>query len=169
MFDVDINDKIYQTLIELVELSFNTGGTLLFEGQVVIEDDSFVGKNVHMNAKFLLLLGGGGSRKVPIPWRRSKNVQNESYTGGSAEYSDALKFEAKVDVVVYGFMWNKEYNLKDFTLKFQFRVGQDSPSDWYETSRTPADIQTEDQYHFIDFQDFGIKGVKVSAGEFFDI
>lgn len=71
-----------------------------------------------MNAKFLLLTGESSLRKIPIPWRRSSNVQNESYTSASAEYSDALKFHAKVDVVIYGFMWNKEYNKKDFTLKF---------------------------------------------------
>lgn len=71
-----------------------------------------------MNSKFLLLSVESLSRKIPIPWRRSSNVQNESYTGASAEYADALMFKAKCDVVIYGFMWNKEYNKKDFTLKF---------------------------------------------------
>lgn len=77
-----------------------------------------MGSNVHMNAKILLLGSEGGSRKTPIPWRRSSHVQNDSYTGCYADNSDALKFKAKVNLIVYGFMWNKEYNLKDFTLKF---------------------------------------------------
>ena len=118
IFEVEISDKIVDTIADLVNTSFSVGGQILFDGHAIGEDDTFVGKNVQMNDKILMLSGAGGSRKIPVPWRRSKNVQNESYTGASAECSDALIFKAKANVVVYGFMWNKEYNKKDFTLKF---------------------------------------------------
>lgn len=96
-------------------------------------------------------------RVTPIPWRRSPNVQNDSYTHGSSSNSDALKFKARVNVKVYGFMWNRDYQGKDFTLTFQFRVNEGEPSDWYEVSRTPSDIVTEDtKFHYIDFQDLGL-------------
>jgi hypothetical protein len=40
-------------------------------------------------------MGKGGSLRVtPIPWRRSPNVQNDSYTSGNANCPDALKFKA---------------------------------------------------------------------------
>jgi hypothetical protein len=40
-------------------------------------------------------MGKGGSLRVtPIPWRRSPNVQNDSYTGGNANCPDALRFRA---------------------------------------------------------------------------
>lgn len=51
-------------------------------------------------------------------WRRSSNIQNDSYTHASSTNSDALKFEAKVNVLVYGFCWTREWDGKDFELKF---------------------------------------------------
>ena len=34
----------------------------------------------------------------------------------------ALKFEARKNLTVYGFLWTEEYEKKDFTLNFKFSV-----------------------------------------------
>lgn len=107
-FTVDINDKIKETLTELGSAAFNISGKILFEGQEMTDDDDFVQKNVKMNSRFLLLKSeGSGKRVVPLPWLRSPIVNRGESTSCSATYSDALVFEAKVDLTVYGFMWNK--------------------------------------------------------------
>lgn len=87
-------------------------------------------------------------------WRRSASIQNDSYTSASSTNSDALKFEAKVNVIIYGFCWTRDYDGKDFELKFQFRVGSGEPSEWYDISFSKDDIKyNEDNWklHFIDF------------------
>lgn len=48
-------------------------------------------------------------------------------------------------------MWNQEYNKKDFTLKFSYRVNDEPWTEDEEVSLKPDDIQTEDKFHFIDF------------------
>ena len=48
-------------------------------------------------------------------------------------------------------MWNQDFNQKPFTIKFQFKVDDGEPSEWFEVSKSPEDICTEDKYHFIDF------------------
>ncbi len=107
-FTVDINDKIKETLTELASAAFNLSGKILFEGQEMTDDDDFVKKNVKMNSRFLLLKSeGGGKRVVPLPWLRSPIGNRGGETSCSSTYSDALVFEAKVDLTVYGFMWNK--------------------------------------------------------------
>lgn len=134
---VNISDKIEETLQSLVQTAFGIGGSFVTRGGVVHKEDTFMAKNIRDNEKVICIGAGKPSRVEPLKWRRSKNVQNESYTSANATNSDALKFKSKVAVKVYGFMWNKDYNDKEFTLKFQFRVDNDEPSEWFETTRLP--------------------------------
>jgi len=107
-FTVDINDKIKETLTELASAAFSISGKILFDGQEMTDDDDFVKRNVKMNSRFLLLKSeGGGKRVVPLPWLRSPIENRGGETSCSSQYSDALAFRAKVDLTVYGFMWNK--------------------------------------------------------------
>ena len=152
-FTVDINDKIKDTLIELASAAFNLSGKVLFEGQEMTDDDDFVKQNVKMNSRFLILKSvGGGAKIVPLPWLRSPLGNRGGETSCSSTYSDALAFEAKVDLTVYGFMWNKQAHGTSFTIKFQYRVNSDgAPSDWYEMERTSEQANEEHICHYIDF------------------
>ena len=150
--EVDINDKIAETLADVSDLAFNKSGRFFANNSLVGEDDTFQAKNIQDGCKILQVTTDAGCKRiVPIPWRRSKDCQNESYTSASANCYDALKFRARTSLTVYGFMWNQEYNKKDFTLKFSYRVNNEPWSEEEEVSRTPDEIVTEDKYHFIDF------------------
>lgn len=74
--------------------SFNIEGNVFYKGTLVGKDDTFLSRTV-IQKESLYIIGQTGSLKVtPIPWRRSPNVQNESYTSGNANCPDALKFRA---------------------------------------------------------------------------
>lgn len=84
-FTVDINDKIKETLTELVSAAFNLSGDILFEGQEMTDDADFVQKNVKMNSRFLLLKFEGGCKRVdPLPWLRSRMEYRGGETGCSS-------------------------------------------------------------------------------------
>lgn len=115
---VMLSDKVEMTLQDTVMGVIGNSGSLYTDSKCVGEDDTFASLQINDKQKFIMVLAGACRKRVePSLWRRSKFVQNESYTG-SYEYPDALIFVARQDVKIYGFMWNKEWNKKEFTLKF---------------------------------------------------
>ena len=78
--EVDINDKIAETLADVSDLAFNKSGRFFANNSLVGEDDTFQAKNIQDGCKILQATTDAGCKRiVPIPWRRSTDCQNELY------------------------------------------------------------------------------------------
>ena len=119
----------------------------IFRGKTVDGEATFADESVMPGEQFLAI-GAGSHYPEPLIWRRYRNIQNQSYTGGSDRYPDALIFKAKRNVKFTGFMWTKEYNGKDFTIEASWRISDTKNSgEWSESiqiSRSKDDIWEDD-------------------------
>lgn len=73
VFKVDINDKISESLKDMVNAAFGCGGHFLFKGKIVLKDDTFSGINVLQNDRFLLMKDGA-TKVEPLMWRRFTTI-----------------------------------------------------------------------------------------------
>ena len=87
-----------------------------------------------MDDKFMLMGGAGASKVTPIPWRRSDNVLSEDRF--TCDRVCALKFKARTNIIVYGFLWTEELRKNSFTLKVKYRIDEGEWCDEFDVSPT---------------------------------
>ena len=87
---------------------------------------------MNIDDKFMLMGGAGMGKAIPIPWRRSNEVLSEDRF--TCDRICALKFKARTNIIVYGFLWTEELHKKAFTLKVKFRIDEGEWSDEFEVS-----------------------------------
>jgi hypothetical protein len=110
---------VLDQLSPLVEGAFGSGGSLTSGGKIVGKDDTFAKSEYKNDTVFIAT---GSAKQEAIPWKRSKNIQNDSYTGVSPGNPDALKFRARRDLYWCGILWPKEWDKKDFKFKMEWRI-----------------------------------------------
>jgi hypothetical protein len=102
-----------------------------------------------------------------IVWMRSKEVEDNSYQRLNASYSESLKWTARRDTLVTGFLWFREYDGKDFTLKVKWKVTEQETSEEIVITRTDSDRDMAHPWkvHFIDLGAFGVAPIPVDFGK----
>ena len=108
-------------------MAFGSAGNIYYDGKEL--DDSDTSEGLKMPTGSEILCKGGFSFKEPLIWKRFKHVENNSYCYQEGTQWDAVAFKAKRNVMYSGFLWNREYNDKPFTLKHKFRIDS---GDWIE-------------------------------------
>ena len=100
-----------------------TSFKVVYNGEVVKGDDTYLKMLVKGDTKFVLVSGG----YEPKLWKRFPTFQMNSYFWMSTSYWDAVVFKPKIDVAFLGFTFFQHYGLKDFKLKFKYSIdGVDS-------------------------------------------
>ncbi len=72
-------------------------------------------------------------------WRRAPAYRRDKWHGKRSK-PDALKFEAKVNCIVLGFLWGPEFHQSDFLLEFKFRVDDGPESQKKVVTFKPTDL-----------------------------
>lgn len=158
----------------MFKTSFQVSGTLIYEGQQVGEDDTFLRLKVKMNDKFIVVQSAGGGNKKPLLWRRFKSIQKSQWWCSTSR--DCLTWVAQRNVKILGFFWGQEYDKRDFKLKYKFGTGTDESglTEWLVCeNRTNENLielpgWDKDQFHMFEFKEHGLDCV-VEAGQKFSI
>lgn len=123
----------------------------------------------------LVMASGGIGRIEPVMWFRTKKDKIEwgDYTNLSTSYYDALKFQAKRDVLFCGVGMIKEYEDKPFTLEMKYRVVAEGEDGDVEATIIEVDSETspvnEEKMHWFDIQHYGQNAVFCPEGSFIEI
>ena len=116
---MNINEKIIDQICPLLQSSFNAGGTLVVQGSLIQKEDTFVSRTLLNNTQ---LIASGIGKVTPIPWRRAKVYANTNGDRMNRNYNESLRFKARRNNYFCGVQWSRDFNGKEFTLKFQYKV-----------------------------------------------
>lgn len=165
-FNLNVNNAILQVLEKLCQKSFGFFGNIFYQGKTLTKEDTCTSLFVMPNDLLLLQGSSEGGRVTGVVWKRSPNFQHNSYNCGSATCEDAIKFKARRNSHWYGFLWNREYNNKDFIIKVKWRLNEEAFSDWLEISTGNQNLHPDDpdKVFYFDIQDYSAKAIKVDEG-----
>ncbi len=131
--------------------------SIIYKGEVIKKDETFLKKSILQDSSFLLL---SGSLEV-IKWKRFRNLETSDYFYMSDTYFDAVVFKPKIDVYFLGFGLFKHYEGATYTLTFKYSIEQEQSEEF--NVEVTKEMYSENGIYFFDFQELGMPPVKVSA------
>jgi hypothetical protein len=118
---------------------------VIYNGDVVKKEDTYLKKLVMSNASFFLISGSFVAKR----WKRFGRIVTTDYFYMSDSYWDAIVFKPKIDIFLLGFSVLNHYEKHPFKLKFKYVIGTDESAE-HEVDLS-TDMVEEDNIYYIDF------------------